>query len=283
VTNHLQPRNRIWLDENNAVTRAKRGWFLANKHDSFLGTALLHYGEALEMEHRFLISIITPRDRVIEVGSNIGIHTVGMCKAALEVIAIEPQPSVFRILCGNLALNDVQNVRAHNVGCGATRGTLTFKPYDTRAPHNSGGVSLFEGIGQQVPVVPLDEIAADFDSIKLIKIDVETMELEVLRGAEKTLAKHRPLLYVENEMQSHCEPLVAWLREHEYGLFWHTPVLYNPKNAYGAPNIYGDGKTIVVSYNMLCMPLEYPTVIDGPLYPVTDAFHNNQAIMEVQE
>lgn len=269
----------IWLDEHNALVKAKRGWFIANKNDTYLGAALLTYGEALELEHQFLLRLIKPEDRVIEVGANIGIHTVGLCRAAREVIAIEPQPSVYRQLCGNLAINNVQNVVVHNAACGSSAGFLNFQPYDTTQEHNSGGVPLSDGPGVAVPVVRLDTLVSGLDALKLIKIDVETMELEVLKGAENLLAKHRPLLYVENEMQSHCEALVAWLREHEYGMFWHTPPLYNRNNVAGAPNGYRTD-VVLVSYNMLCMPYEWPEVIEGRFAMVTDAYHNNLAFIE---
>lgn len=278
MTNESQ-HDPVWLDEHRALVKARRGWYIANKNDAFLGAALLQYGEALDLEHRFLQKLIGPQDRVIEVGANIGVHTVGMCKAAREVIAIEPQPQVFRQLCANLALNNIQNAVVHNVGCASAPKTMTFAAYDTTKPHNSGGVALSHGAGVRVPVVTLDSLTSHLESVKLVKIDVETMELEVLRGATALIAKHRPLLYVENEMESHCQPLVDWLRKQEYGLFWHTPPLYNPKNLRGAPNGYG-GKAILVSYNMLCMPFEWPEVIEGNFIQVTDAFHNNMAYVE---
>ena len=273
-------RDPYWLDEHNALVQAKRGWFIANKNDTFLGAALLYYGEALEKEHEFLISMIRRRDRVIEVGANIGIHTVGLCHVAREVIAIEPQPAIHRVLCANLAINNISNVVTHAVGCGAESKTLTFQPYSTAQEHNSGGVALSDGPGIRVPIVRLDELTADIDDVRLIKIDVETMELDVLRGATGTIAKYRPLLYVENEMQSHCEPLVKWLRDSDYALFWHTPALHNHRNILGRPNRYG-GSALLESYNMLCEPNESTEIIHGPLQPVQDAFHNFQGLIEV--
>ncbi len=51
-----------------------------------------------------------------------------------------------------------------------------------------------------MPIVRLDDVY-DRDTLKLIKIDVEGMELEVMKGAERIISTLRPILYVENEFR----------------------------------------------------------------------------------
>jgi hypothetical protein len=107
-------------------------------------------------------------------------------------------------------------------------------------------------------VVPLDQL--EVSKAKLIKVDVEGMELDVLAGAQATLARCRPILYVENDRAEKAEALVAQLQEYGYRMWWHTPPLYNPANFLANPhNVFGN----IASFNMLCLPRESATAIQG--------------------
>ena len=115
-------RDVVALDDLRCLVKARHGWFLANRYDRYLGAALIRYGEYSEIEHAFLASLLRPGENVIEVGANIGAHTVGMARAAGSagtVVAVEAQPEIFQVLCANLALNGLSNVVAHPCGCGS--------------------------------------------------------------------------------------------------------------------------------------------------------------------
>ncbi|MBO2969087.1 FkbM family methyltransferase [Burkholderia pseudomallei] len=56
-------------------------------------------------------------------------------------------------------------------------------------------------------------------SVRLLKIDVEGFELQVLQGAQKTLAKHRPVLYVENDRVELSSVLIEFLWGQGYRLW----------------------------------------------------------------
>jgi hypothetical protein len=86
---------------------------------------------------------------------------------------------------------------------------------------------------------------------RLIKADVEGMELQVLRGALRFLQTHQPLLYVENNRNEVVDPLIEFIDSIGYAMFWHEMPLFNPNNYFANPtNIFGDE----LSHNMLCVP-----------------------------
>lgn len=273
--------NVIPLDDVNCLVKGRHGWFLANQYDHYLGRALIYYGEYGEIEHEFLNSLLRQGDHVIEVGANIGTHTVGLAKAVQpegSVIAIEAQPAIFRILCANLALNGLQNVLPFGLGCGAQKGTMSVPPIDYQVPsaHNSGGVSLDRsGNGIPVSIVPIDELLGDYSGsgikFRLLKIDVEGMERDVLMGASRLIKEHRPLLYVENDRVQESQALIEWIMAAGYRLWWHIPPLFNPSNFFGlSENIYGN----VASFNMLCVPAETSLSVTDQLTELTDSsFH----------
>jgi FkbM family methyltransferase len=174
------------------------------------------------------------------------------------VFAFEPQRILFQILCGNVALNELSNVHALPVAVGRAAGRAKVLALDYRGATNFGGVSLGSVQGEDVPVVTLDQL--EVSTVKLIKVDVEGMELDVLAGAKATLARCRPILYVENDRAEKSEALVALLQDGGHRMWWHTPQLYNPANFLGNPqNVFGN----VASFNMLCLPREMATQVQG--------------------
>lgn len=267
--------NLVSLDDINYLVRAKHGWFLANLYDHYLGRALIRYGEYNEAEHEFLASLLGDGDDVIEVGSNIGSHTVGLSKAVGptgKVIAIEAQPAIFRVLNANLALNGLSNVTTHAIGCSDSRGTMIAPiiDYTVAREHNSGAVSLTQnGTGAPIPVFPLDELVEDMPHLRLLKIDVEGMEQQVLQGANQLIAKRRPMLYVENDRIEKSNALIEWIMSLDYKLWWHMPPLFNANNFFSvAENDYPN----VVSFNMICHPKETtPPICYDDLIEITDS------------
>ncbi|MEO8113977.1 MAG: FkbM family methyltransferase, partial [Phenylobacterium sp.] len=94
----------------------------------------------------------------------------------------------------------------------------------------------------------------------LIKIDVEGFEPQVLRGARDTIARCRPLLYVENDRPANQREVISLLAGMGYRQYWHTPALFDPDNFNGvAENIFGD----IRSLNLLCIPAERNTTVEG--------------------
>jgi hypothetical protein len=95
---------------------------------------------------------------------------------------------------------------------------------------------------------------------RLIKIDVEGMELDVLQGGAKTIAKLRPFLYVENDRKDRSDALIRYIDSLGYEMFWHRPPLFNPDNYFKNPvNVFGN----IVSLNMLCIPRPSSISIQG--------------------
>jgi len=90
------------------------------------------------------------------------------------------------------------------------------------------------------------------------------MELTVLRGSEKLIRTHMPVVYVENNRPQHAQELVRFIHLLGYDLFWHDPPLFNPANFLHHPEDIFDGER---AENMLCWP--HQSHMNGPgLRPV---------------
>ncbi len=255
------------------LVKARHGWFLASPQDVYVGRAVLTYGESCEREWEALDAMMRPGKDAIEVGSNIGTHTVSMARKLAgmgkRLVAVEPQPVVFQSMCANLALNGLFNVVTENVACSGETGFVTFQAPDYRQEANLGGVSMREdGMGDhRVRSMRLDDLVPQSFDVGLIKIDVEGFEQKVLEGATETIARFRPYIYIENDRLDRSKDLIEWLWAADYKLWWHIPPLFNPDNFAGNTiNIYGT----IASFNMLCIPKEIDANIGG-LAPVEDS------------
>lgn len=252
-----------------ALSESRHGPMLYLKGDRVVGASLAQYGEYSEREFDLLRQLVRPGDMVAEVGANIGAHTVPLARLVGRegaVFAFEPQRIIFQILCANLVLNGLRNVLAHPVGLGRETGVLRVPPVDYGAPGDFGGIALVDGPGEPVQVMTLDQYG--LQRLRLLKIDAEGMEEQVLQGARGTIARLRPLLYVENDRADTSAALIRTVRGLGYRLWWHLPPLFSPENHFGkAENVFGP----LVSVNMLAVPQEAEAQIDLPEITADDA------------
>ena len=200
------------LDNREVRLKATRhGLMLYHSKDAYVGRSLDLYGEFSEGEVGLFRQLLRPGTVVLDVGANIGAHTLYFAQAVGRggvVVAYEPQRVIHQMLCANLALNGIVNVRTLLAGAGRERGLAQVPLLDYTAANNFGGVSLGAGeASEPVDIIPVD--ALGLARCGLIKIDVEGMEGEVLAGAASTIARHRPVLYVENDRREKSAALIA--------------------------------------------------------------------------
>jgi FkbM family methyltransferase len=153
------------------------------------------YGDYSPLEMAIMSAYVNSDSVVVDVGANIGAFTVPLAQKAKKVYAIEPQVEVFEVLKDNIALNNLNNVEAINCAVGHHR-----QPgYYTPNPFGPGIVRIESEGPVGVDVIPLDDLdfAPDF-----IKIDVESMEAQVLGGGIRTIMNHRPVMFIEGSMES---------------------------------------------------------------------------------
>lgn len=246
----------------NGLVDARHGRLIYNRFDQYVGRSVETYGEFSELELQFLLSGVAEGDVVVEVGANIGSHTVALAAkvgSSGRVLAFEAQRIVHQALCGNLALNSIANAMAYHAALGDTEGQLSVPAVDYARPANFGGISVRPaGEGEPVPAWRLDGMG-QLPRLKLMKIDVEGMEAAVIRGAADTIARLKPALYVENDRVEKSAELIELITSLGYRCYWHRPPLFNPDNFFRvADNIFPN----LISVNMLCLHESRPAV-DG--------------------
>ena len=230
----------------------RHGKFMYLLNDAYIGRSLDVYGEYSEGEIELFRQLLRPGDVAIDVGANIGALTVPMARLVQPggaVVAFEPQGAIFDVLCNNLRLNELVNVTAFRRAVGSKTGVIRVPALDYERPDNFGGVALGAAGSDEVQVVTIDSLAVS--RLRLLKVDVEGMEHDVVTGARATIERLRPAVYVENDRAEHSRALISLLFDVGYRLWWHITPLFNPKNFFGNPqNIFSE----IVSFNMIGFP-----------------------------
>ncbi|NPU12869.1 FkbM family methyltransferase [Bradyrhizobium sp. 83012] len=142
---------------------------------------------------------IRPGDIVCDIGANKGsfLYWLAQWSAPGRVIAFEPQPELaagLSRLCRRFSLDNVV-VEPRAVYSSSSRKTL-FVPEG-----HQPGASLLQpaetSTAIEVQTISLDDYLPASGNVSALKIDVEGAELDVLRGAERTLRRCRPLIVIE--------------------------------------------------------------------------------------
>ena len=249
----------------NVLRMTREGAMIYNRHDIYVGRSLDTLGEYSPGETDLFNRILAPGHTAIEVGANIGSQTVVLAKRVGthgKVHAFEPQQPLFELLCANLALNGLLNTHAWNCAVDETSGFLAVPPTNYERGNNFGGIAMGpDGAkGHRVHAVRLDEtIGAGQISeggLRMIKLDVEGMELAVLKGAASLITTHQPVIYAENNIQKKSPALIQWLLDAGYRLYWHLPFMFSKQNFYGsAENPFQDNAgNPILSVNVLAAP-----------------------------
>jgi len=134
---------------------------------------------------------------VLDIGANIGNHSLYFSDYFQNVYSFEPNDKVFTVLKLNAAL--VDNIQCFKLGISDTDGSASFL-----SPVGYLGCSKLtaeEGeFNQFIQTVRLDSLAEKLKNVKLIKIDIEGHEFNALSGGEKFIKSTKPFILFEQHI-----------------------------------------------------------------------------------
>ena len=141
--------------------------FLTNPLDVYVGKSLEIYGEWSHGELIAISSLVPKNANILEVGSNIGSHTVFIAKEICpegNVYAFEPRRILFQNLCANLCINEISNVYAFQKALGIDFDIIFEGPIPQDGLANLGAFDLgsISGVGEHINVEPLDAYLEHF-------------------------------------------------------------------------------------------------------------------------
>jgi FkbM family methyltransferase len=167
--------------------------------------------EATWGEHELAaLNIFVPRGgTAIDVGANDGVFAFAFSTLVDRVEAFEPNPDYARFARRMLGSRG----RVHEIALSNKAGAAEFLvpvSEDGTVLHLGGSLrqsaaSQFKTLRFDVAVRTLDSYA--FEEVRVIKIDVEGSEMEVLEGGRETIERNRPALIVELLTGTHTDPV----------------------------------------------------------------------------
>ncbi|MEM4489104.1 MAG: FkbM family methyltransferase, partial [Desulfurococcaceae archaeon] len=158
----------------------------------------------------------------VDVGAHIGRCAILVAKLVKEglVVAVEPEPCNFRALVCSIRSNGLKNVIAYRVAAHDTSGKM-LRLYGCGAA--SSVAIQWSDRSVLVESVSLDDLLKTLPSnVKLtwyklvMKVDVEGNELNVIKGAKKTLTNYRPIIICEILSRKNLEYVAKYLEDFKY-------------------------------------------------------------------
>jgi FkbM family methyltransferase len=204
------------------------GYRVAAPLADHVGRAIFYAGD-LDRKITWACSrLVRPGDTVLDIGANLGLVTftlAALVGAAGRVHAFEPIPRMQSLIEPAIKRNGVTNVQLHRLALGASHGELMLAV----PPQNAGSASLVtarQAPGStelMVPVRTLSSVMAGYElgHIRLVKIDVEGFEPQVLAGAADLFSSRPPdaILFELNDSpgELYDHPTMRLLSELGYG------------------------------------------------------------------
>jgi len=211
----------------------------------------------MPQETRLLTGFLPVGGIAVDAGANIGGFALPLSKHVGpdgQVHAFEPFRAIHQILTANCALNGLISCFTYHNALGSHPERRRKRSPGLNAVGNPSKSFVvdevasellvhYDGAGRDevIEVVRLDD-KLDLPRLDLMKIDVESSEYEMLLGAEQTIRKHRPVIYVEDS-----EADLMTMRQPT-----RVMRLLSDRHAYGCLNLVQSGLTSMTS--LLCAP-----------------------------
>lgn len=158
----------------------------------------------------------------VDIGANIGNHSLYFSRYYSEVFSFEPNPRTFKLLEINSSL--VNNITPFNFGLSDMIGNVPMQ----FCKENMGGSKIVSEDKKgsnivNIEVKPFDSIAHEFNlPIGLIKLDVEGHEYAAISGAKNAIKINKPIILFEQaavDFKNGISPVIELLKSFGYSKF----------------------------------------------------------------
>lgn len=193
------------------------GNFVIDEYD-LIGNAIKSHKVWEYHLYEIYSKIITKEYYCVDAGANLGFHSIQFGKLCKKVYSFEPQPYIYNQLCANILFNGLDNViETYKLGLGDKEETqqlwnIEHENWVGNGIHNWGGRGIIqEGYGgierstkneireeDTIKIATLDSFS--IPKCDLIKIDIQGYEYNMFVGAQNTISKFKPIIFLENNL-----------------------------------------------------------------------------------
>lgn len=152
----------------------------------------------------------------LDIGSNIGNHSLFFLKESgiSHIHIFEPITDTFSIMKKNIELNGFSDLATlYNAGVSSNCGRANINGYSIS---NTGGAFLKQDDNGNIPLISIDSL--NLSDVKLVKIDTEGFELEVIKGMKELVINNHPYIMIEINEKNRDEVLgeICSLADYSY-------------------------------------------------------------------
>jgi FkbM family methyltransferase len=212
--------------------------------DDLITNQLISFGANQRPELAFLMSVVLSGDTLFDIGGHIGTFAIPLAQKIGKtgrLLAVEGNPRNFELLCRNIVRLCLCGIASP---CQAVIAPTT-KRYSVRTPSQNTAASYFLPTDgpEGVPALSLDDLVSAHFAPRVVKIDIEGLEVAALREAPELLAL-RPILYVEVAVENlkrygtSLEELNELLHEYGYRLFKNVGARNGPHDEFFVQELY---------------------------------------------
>jgi FkbM family methyltransferase len=168
--------------------------------DSVMRPWIAHYGTWEPAEARFLRGRLAAGMTLVDIGANVGYFSILGARAvgpSGTVIAIEPEPTNYALLCANLWEARATNVQPLRAAASSFSGPL---PLSISSENCGDHRSFLERPGERVVAVAgvrVDDVFEAEGRVDVVKIDIQGADHRAVIGMERLLTRWKPVLLVE--------------------------------------------------------------------------------------
>jgi FkbM family methyltransferase len=170
---------------------------------------LISFGYSEIALSALIIELLGPGSSFVDVGTHYGYEALLASELVGEtgnIISFEPNPFSYSIANRNLQKNN--NIILHNYAVGSYDGKAKMRDNDlSKSAFNNVIIDDFTGKVIQVQIVKLDSILKERKyNVSFIKVDVEGLEMEVIKGAVEMIKLDKPYIVLEADMPENGRP-----------------------------------------------------------------------------
>lgn len=247
-----------------SIAQTKKGPHQYISVDDTIGKSLELYGEWANSEISFMLKFINEGDAVLDIGCNIGVHSMEFSDSVGSngtIYSFDPQPEVIVCAISTGKLQGRKNIIFNAFGLSnkfkfATLSSSPISELNFGARYiNSSNVNA-SSTTNGIVVAPLD--ALNLEKISLIKADIEGHEIPFLKGARKSIKKSKPLLFLEANDERSKSQIRSWAKLHFYTCLELEFRAFNKNNfKMSKENIFGEAHECMI----MMIPLKQSATI----------------------
>jgi FkbM family methyltransferase len=231
VSSHLQDQEFdatvAWLPPSVIDAETDMGHMLLPGQDRFITPSLVAKGTWEPPESAFIDATVHRGMTAVDIGAHVGYHALRLARAvgsSGRVIAFEPSPQNYALLCANIERNRLTNVLPLHAAAGRTSGPVEL----TLSADNTGGNRAYRldyvEPNLRVTGVAVDDILPERALVDFVKVDIEGMDHVAIEGMAKTILRHPPIVLAEfnpqtiSQLGDEPEKVLEMYREFGYDL-----------------------------------------------------------------